>query len=269
MLDNQYKINFDENNNVENIVENSIELNNELIDELKNILNLNYNIIQSNKDIINDVFDDDVKIIINDEIFVDVNDDEFIDNIFVICIINDIKGSLNVDEIVDKLNYYIYHRFIIYHDYHNFIHQYNIKDNKYNKNNDNFYYNSFNYNIMNYLYIYLLSSNIYLNYEFNDYQSIYNFYDINDINKFLIYEFDNDVFDHDIKKSYVENYNELIDNITVFDDVDEFIDNEIDEIFEINNNLKPYINYDDIIYDIVDNYVYYEYKGKYFYQCLY
>lgn len=246
-----------------------IELNNNKMNELKLLLDLSYIESNNNKKVINDLFDDHDEFEINDEIFIDLeNDDEFINNIIVLCIISYFKESLCLnDDLDDDINYYLYKRFIIYHDYNFYIHQIQLKGKYYDDFNKKFVYNSYNYNIMNFIYSLLDIYNIYINDSYLSYENIYdNYIDIK--NKFILNEYSlDDILKHDHDDSYIENYYELIDCITIYHDKYDLID-EINDLYlyNIDDNIKRYFDYDEFIDDLIDDYTYFEFDDIYIHQ---
>ena len=241
------------------------ELNYKNVEYLKNNIDIFDIIGSSNKNIINDLFNDDDEFVVNDEIFVDVDDDEFIENIYLLCIINNFKGSININDDVDEiLKYELYNRFNKFNYNSSFI----IIDYFNNLNDDDkkYYYvynkpiinNCCNIELMNFIYNLLNSYDIFIdNY----------YYNIDDIdvdikNLFLIDTYDiDDIFKHDNKLNYIKNYNELFECIVIYDDVDVFIDEYIDEFVlnECNEFIKPYIDKYELYNDIIDDYIYDEY----------
>ena len=243
------------------------ELNNESIENLKKFVEIE-NSIEYNKNIVADIFDvDDVEFEIDDEIFVDVkNDNEFIENVVAICILNRITGgSINIYDI--EFDDILYHRFIN-------INSYEIRNKILNTSNNDkkfFYYHQFidkyyNKNLINFIYELLNIYDIFIADIYENYESIYE----NDVaikNKFLIDEYYiiDDIFYHDNKKSYPDNYNELIECIYIYDYDDVIYD--IDELFEINDNLSYYVDYDKIIDDLIADNYYYEFENYYIHNC--
>jgi len=249
-----------ENNEIE-IVENVDELNNKKIDDLKINIDLYYLSSNSNNDIVNEIFENEF-IEINDEILIDINDDlEFIENVIIISIVNKFKSIINYDEIIDKLNYYIYDRFINVND--EFVK--NVLTNKKHDDKYNYDYYEFkdriiinryvNYNIISLIKCILENNDLFVD-PLNEYEYIIE-------NKFLIENYDiiDDILLIYYDENIIDNYNNIIECIYVYE-YDDIID-DINEIFEINDRLKDYINYDDIIDDLIIDEYYYEFDNYY------
>ena len=248
----------DEKIKVDEIENNIIVLNNNIIDDLKNNLTL-YNIsYYINNEILNDKFDDNVEFIIDDEIFIDVeNDIEFIKNLSVLSCINYFKGSIINNDVIDKIRYYTYLRFININN--EFVKNliYDKNKNKYSiyKINELIEINV-NYNIINLIYKLLNENDIEIDdVEIDD--------DVEIINEFLIDQYDiiDDVLLIHYNNNIVDNYNMIINCISIYDENEIIYD--IDELFDIDNRLCHYINYDMIIDDLIIDGYYYEFKNYY------
>ena len=252
------------------------ELNYKNVEYLKNNINI-FDIGSSNKDIINDIFDDDVEFEINDI------DDE----------LNKLSIEIlkNDELIVDKLNHYHFKRFDNKYDLNNYIndeidelidikkdnyiidllliictinnYKGSINENVYNKLNDELI-KRFNKSFINYLYQYCLYYDIFLNDEFENYDNNYSYYDDIFINKFLIYDYDiyiDQQFNHDKNKSYENNYIDIVENVTIYNDKYDVVDNII-ECYDVDEFIKNYIDYDELYDDLLYDNSYYEFENK-------
>lgn len=243
-------------------------INNENIEILKNkygfdmdsIVNYNNTKIFKNYDVF-DVGFDDIEFEIDNEIFVDVeNDDEFVDNIIILCIINHyIKGI----ELNDEFEFELYKRFINIDDV-EIINRINNKDNLSYWNFYKFVNNHINYNFINFIYNLLNDNDIYINSIFENYELNENDVDLK--NRFIIENYCiDDILKINNNNNYVENYNELIECIYIYDKNDVYYD--IDELFEINDRLTYYVDYDKIIDDLIIENYYYEFENVYIHNC--
>lgn len=250
-------------------------LNYENVENLKRNIDI-FDINRSNKEIINDLFDDDVEFEIND---IDVE-------------LKNIEIEILKDDelIINYLNKYHYKRFNNIYDLNNYIYDeidelINIKkdnyiidllliictinnykgsinENVYDKLNDELI-KRFNKSFINYLYQYCLYYDIFLNDKFEYYDDEINYDDIF-INTFLIYEYDyfiDQQLYHNKKYSYENNYVDIIDNITIYHDKYDFIECFIDN-YDIDDFLKSYIDDDKLYDDLIDEYNIYEYENK-------
>ena len=194
-------------------------------------------------------------------IFIDVeNDDEFVDNIIILCIINHyIKGI----ELNDEFEFELYKRFINIDDV-EIINRINNKDNLSYWNFYRFVNNHINYNFINFIYNLLNDNDININPIFENYELNENDVDLK--NRFIIENYCiDDILKINNNNNYVENYNELIECIYIYDKNDVYYD--IDELFEINDRLTYYVDYDKIIDDLIIENYYYEFENVYIHNC--
>ena len=85
------------------------------------------------------------------------------------------------------------------------------------------------------------------------------------INEFLLYYYNiDDIINYDNEKNYYSFYTELKDCIYYYYEWSDLLYDEIDEIFQIPENLESYIDYDKILYDLEMDEYFIIYNGLYF-----
>lgn len=200
-------------------------------------------------------------IIIDDEIFEDIKDNnEFIENLLIIKELFDNNYEIKIN--FNHLNYYLYKRFININEYDILNYEY-IMNNillTLDKNGGYFYYRDdkleFNYRLMNLIYNLFAKNYLFLSDTYED-------TDYNIENNFLLDTYDYiDIFKHDDRGNYEDNYDELIDCINVYDDEDDFLEYILD-LYEIDNHLIDYLDTDRLISDNIDDNYYFEYTYNY------